>query len=176
MRLFLKTGALVLALATGAGGALAQDAAPPRVGQITVTGEGVVASAPDMASVSLGVTNVAQTAAQALEANTASMRGVMDRLTAAGIEARDLQTSSLQLHPNWVQTEGMQSAEIQGYTATNMLTARVRDLAILGGVLDAAVQDGANTLNGLNFENSNPKPAQSEARKLNGSRCGRQSQ
>lgn len=161
MRKFLTAAAVAMALVGAASPSLAQSA-----GQITVTGEGVVASAPDMASVSLGVTTQAETAAAALAQNNAAMQAVMDRLAAAGIAPRDLQTSTLQLNPNWVQDEGMQTPAIRGYTASNMLTARVRDLAILGSVLDAAVTDGANTLNGLSFEQSNPRPAQSEARKL----------
>ncbi len=161
MRKFLAVTALVLGIGLPFGAAFAEGA-----GQITVTGEGVIASAPDMATISLGVTTQAETAAEALAQNNAAMQAVMDRLASAGIEARDLQTSNLQLNPNWVQDEGMQTPEIRGYSASNMLTARVRDLAILGSVLDAAVKDGANTLNSLSFGQSDPKPAQGQARKL----------
>ena len=156
---------VMIALMTGLFGGITPVLAAG-AGQITVTGEGVVTAAPDMASLSLGVTTQAATAAEALAQNSAAMQAVMDRLASAGIDPRDLQTSNLALNPNWVQDEGMQTPEIRGYTAGNMLTARVRDLAILGSVLDAAVQDGANTLNGLSFGQSDPKPAQIEALKL----------
>ncbi len=159
MRKILTVAAIVLGIGSAFGPVLAEGA-----GIITVTGEGMVSAAPDMASISLGVTTLADTAAEAMAQNNASMQAVMDRLAAAGIEPRDLQTSNLQLQPNWVQDDTMQTPEIRGYTASNMLTARVRDLAILGSVVDAAVKDGANTLNGLSFEQSNPKPAQSQAR------------
>jgi uncharacterized protein YggE len=46
-----------------------------------------------------------------------------------------------------------------------MLTIRVRKLETTGTVLDAAVTDGANTLNGLMFGLANPEPAYNEARK-----------
>lgn len=154
-------GMMVLFLGLSAGQLWAQA-----VAQITVTGEGVVASAPDMASISLGVTAQADTAAAAMAQNNVLMQAVMDRLTAAGLEARDMQTSYIQLQPNWVQDDGMQSPEPRGYIAQNMLAVRVRDLSNLGPILDAAVQDGANSLNGLTFEQSNPKPAQSQARAL----------
>ncbi len=158
---FLAVAAMILGMVAPVGAAFAEGA-----GQITVTGTGTVAAAPDMASISLGVTTQGQTAAEALTANNAAMADVMARLSSAGIAPRDLQTSNLQLQPNWVQPEGAQAAQINGYTASNMVTARVRDLAILGGVLDAAVKDGANTLNGIAFEQSDPAPAQSAARKL----------
>ncbi len=159
MRKILTVAALVMGIAAASGPVMAEGA-----GMITVTGEGMVSAAPDMASVSLGVTTLADTAAEAMTQNNTAMQAVLDRLAAAGISPRDLQTSNLQLQPNWVQDGTMQTPEIRGYTASNQLTARVRDLAILGGVVDAAVKDGANTLNGLSFEQSNPKPAQSEAR------------
>jgi uncharacterized protein len=49
--------------------------------------------------------------------------------------------------------------------ASNILTIRLRQLDGLGAVLDAAVADGANTLNGLTFGLADPKPALDEARK-----------
>ena len=161
MRNLLTSVVVVFCIGAASGPVLAEGA-----GQITVTGEGMVSVAPDVASIALGVTTQAETAAEALSQNNAAMKVVMERLKAAGIEPRDLQTSNLQLQPNWVQEDGMQSPVIRGYIATNLLSARVRDLTILGSVLDAAVKDGANTMDGLNFEQSDPKPSQTQARKL----------
>lgn len=159
MRNFLTSAAIILCLGATNSPVWAQEA-----GIITVTGEATVSAAPDMASLSLGVTTQAQSAGEAMTQNNAAMQAVMDRLAAAGIAPRDLQTSNLQLQPNWVQDESMQTPEIRGYSASNMLTVRVRDLSILGSVVDAAVKDGANALNGLSFEQSDPKSAQSQAR------------
>jgi len=144
--------------------AMAEEAQPP---MITVTGTGTVEAAPDIATLSIGVTSQGDTAAAALSANSAALEAVMARLTAAGIEARDMQTSNLSINPNWT---GYDSASvtgpvISGYVATNMLTIRVRQLDGLGAVLDAAVADGANTLNGLSFGLADPEPALNEARK-----------
>lgn len=132
---------------------------------VTVTGEGTVEAAPDQAVISLGVTTQGDTAASALAANNAALAKVMDRLRAAGIEDRDMQTSNLSLNPNWTGYDAGQTPTISGYVASNMLTIRVRVLASLGAVLDAAVTDGANTLNGLTFGLSDPKPATDLARK-----------
>ena len=46
-----------------------------------------------------------------------------------------------------------------------MVTVRVRALDQVGSVLDAAVTDGANTLNGISFGLADPVPATDEARK-----------
>lgn len=158
--LFLAT-ALALPLT---GPALADDAV--EVAHITVTGEGRVDLRPDMATISLGVTTQGDTAAAAMAANSAELARVLDRLRAAGIAERDLQTSGLSLNPNWDNTYGSGGApQIRGYVAANMLTVRVRALETLGGVLDAAVTDGANTLNGVSFGLAEPDPMLDEARR-----------
>lgn len=131
---------------------------------ISVTGTGTVEAAPDMATLMIGVTSQDKTAAAALAANSTATEAVIARLTASGIEARDMQTSNLSINPNWT-TNASSMSEISGYIASNMLTVRVRKLDTLGAVLDAAVTDGANTLNGLTFGLADPAPVMNEARK-----------
>lgn len=132
--------------------------------QITVTGEGRVEVAPDMAVVSLGVTTEAKTASEAMTGNSGQLAKVLENLKAAGIAERDLQTSGLSLSPNWNHSAN-NGPTIQGYIASNQLTVRVRDLASLGTVLDAAIKDGVNTLNGVTFGVENQAPLMDEARK-----------
>ncbi len=132
---------------------------------ISVTGEGVVEAAPDIATISMGVTTEAPTAAEAMSANSAALSAVLERLRAAGVADRDLQTSNLTLNPNWVGYDSGKAPTISGYTASNMLTVRVRALESLGTVLDSAITDGANTLNGVTFGVAEPRPALDEARK-----------
>lgn len=132
---------------------------------ITVTGEASVPVRPDIATLSLGVTTQAVTAAEAMAANSAALAVVLERLRAAGIAERDLQTSNLTLNPNWVGHDSGSGPTISGYVASNLLTVRVRALDSLGAVLDAAITDGANTLNGLTFELAEPGPKLDEARR-----------
>ena len=132
---------------------------------IAVTGEGKVDMAPDMAMLSLGVMTQADTAAAALKANSDGLSGALDRLKAAGIEGRDIQTSGLSLHPNVDYSSTGREPQVRGYTASNMLTVRLRDLSVLGQTLDAVVTEGANTLNGLSFGLQNPDEATDEARR-----------
>jgi uncharacterized protein YggE len=159
---------LVQALTLSA--ALALPMAAPALAQttvstITVTGTGTVQAPPDLATLMIGVTTQGDTAAVALASNSEAVTAVIARLTASGVEARDMQTSNLSINPNWTSFDGASAPAISGYVATNLLTVRVRDLGGLGAVLDAAVADGANTLNGLTFGLSQPEPALNEARK-----------
>jgi uncharacterized protein YggE len=154
---FLTSTALTLALS---GAALADGVAR----LVTVTGEGTVQAAPDIATITLGVTTEGKTAAEAMAANTAAQTRVFERLRAAGIEDRDMQTSNLSVNPNWQNVDPNQPARVVGYVANNMVTVRVRMLDSLGAVLDAAVSDGANSMNGLSFGLAEPRPAMDSAR------------
>ncbi len=139
------------------------DERPPAT--IAVTGEGQVEAAPDMATVSLGVQTDADTAAAAMAENSAKLAAVIERLKAAGIEPRDIQTSGLSLGPRY--DYGKQDGTpptVTGYTASNMVTVRVRALDNVGAVLDDVVSGGANTLNGLSFGLADDRPLMDEAR------------
>lgn len=134
-------------------------------GRVTVVGTGSYAAAPDMARVSLGVVTKRRTAADALAANNAAMRAVLDTLKAGGIERRDIQTVGLSLQPVWA-NRGSGNREIVGYTARNSVTARVRDLAALGTLLDAVVGRGGNELLGVSFGLQDDSAALDKARQL----------
>ena len=135
------------------------------VGTLTVTGVATVNAAPDQAILSLGVTTTGPTAAAAMAANNESASAVMARLIAAKVADRDMQTTGLSLNPNWVMNAAGSAQEIQGYVANAVLTVRIAVLDTAGSVLDAAIADGANTLNGLTFGLSDPRPVEDEARK-----------
>jgi uncharacterized protein len=158
-RLLLAT-AFVLPLSQIAPSALRAETA-----HISVTGEGSLFAPPDFATVSLGVTNTEATAAEAMAANARAMEKVLERLRAVGVAESDLQTAQLQLNPNWKSSSLSSSGEVDGFTASNQLSIRLRDLSRMGEVLDAAVSDGANTLNGVSFDLSTPRPLQDQARR-----------
>ncbi len=134
-------------------------------GTISVTGTGTVSVVPDMATLNLGVTTMGDTAGAAMTANNEALTAVIGRLIAAKVADRDMQTSNLSLSPNWVAKADGSGQEVKGYVASNQLTVRIRDLSSVGAVLDAAVQDGANTLNGLVFGLTDDHAQQDGARK-----------
>ena len=134
-------------------------------GTLTVTGTATVNAAPDQATLSLGVTTTGATAAAAMGANNDAASAVIARLIAAKVAERDMQTTGLSLNPNWVMNAAGTAQEIQGYTASSTLTVRIDALDAAGAILDAAIADGANTLNGLTFGLTDPRPLEDDARK-----------
>jgi uncharacterized protein YggE len=123
---------------------------------VTVTGEGSVSAVPDTALISAGVVSQAATAAEALAANSSSTAAVIERVKGEGVAPADIQTSSFSLQPVTVYPRpdsGEQSApRITGYTVSNTVTVRVRDLARLGALLDSAISAGANNVGGVEFQ------------------------
>ena len=134
-------------------------------GTITVTGSATINVVPDMATVSLGVTTTGDTAGAAMATNNEAVSAVIARLIAAKVADRDMQTSSLSVNPNWVTNAAGTGQEVKGYIASNQLTVQVRSLEATGSILDAAITDGANTLNGLTFGLQDQRPVEDEARK-----------
>ena len=130
--------------------------------QITVTGQGEASAEPDMATLSIGVEVQAKTPGKALADNAERMTAVMGRLKEAGIAEKDLRTSQLGVWP--VYSERNQPQRIVGYRASNQLSVIIRDIDRLGGVLDQAVADGANRVNGPSFSVADPEPLLAEAR------------
>ncbi|NDK34110.1 SIMPL domain-containing protein [Rhodovulum sulfidophilum] len=140
---------------------VAADAAP----ELRVTGTGSATAAPDMATLRLGVGHEADTAAEAMALVSDDLGRVMAELQAAGIEARDIQTSGLNLSPVWGDRSEDKRPRITGYSAANGVTVRVRELDGLGPLLDTVIGTGANTLDGLSFGLQEPGPVMDEARR-----------
>lgn len=134
--------------------------------RITVDAAGVVQSEPDMATLTLGVTNEDAQASDAMQATSDAVAQILKRLEDMGVEARDVQTRDLSLSPVW---SGRNNAngdnpEITGFVASNRVLVRVRDLTQLGTIMDAVIQDGANDFGGLSFGIQDPAPLQAQAR------------
>ncbi|WP_074218705.1 SIMPL domain-containing protein [Rhodovulum sp. ES.010] len=144
---------------------LAQPLAAQGGAQLTVTGQGRAEAAPDMATLTLGVTHNAVTAEEAMGLVSADLSRIFERLRAVGIAERDLQTAGLRLAPVRSLADQGQRREITGFRASNTLRVRQRDLDGLGATLDAVLADGANLFEGLRFGLQDPTPVEDEARR-----------
>ena len=120
--------------------------------RLDVTATGEVVRVPDIVRIRAGVVTEAPTAADALRQNSARMAAVRAALTRAGIADRDIQTNSVRLAPFYRGPGDRQ--ELAGYSVSNQLLIRFRDLSNSGRVIDALVSEGVNEINGpmLDFE------------------------
>ncbi len=164
----LFAAAVSLGALAGAAPALAQASAAAdaafRATTLNVSAAGETRLAPDMATLSLGVTTQAATARGASQANAAQMSKVVAALKAAGLEGRDLQTSRLSLSPQYAYDQN-QPPRLRGYEASNSVTVTVRDLSKLSQVIDATADAGATNVGGVAFALAQPQAAEDAARR-----------
>ncbi|MEZ5502064.1 MAG: SIMPL domain-containing protein [Halioglobus sp.] len=151
----------------GWGQLAAADGVPPP--RIMVTGEGSADIAPDMAVLVLGVTRDAATAREAMTANSAAMRKVLDAMKGLGIAGADLQTAEFNIQPRYSYpvrqgTGAGEPPQLVGYTVRNSLTVRVRDISRVGEILDTSVTLGVNEGGSIQFTNDDPSAAITQAR------------
>jgi len=159
----------LLATLTGCQKPMAAAEPTPAQRTITISGEGFVNAKPDLAIVMVGVVTQGATAAEALAENSKHMNALFSLIQGLGIDAKDVQTSNLQVQPRFAPADPSKPGSdnvIAGYDATNEVTVRLRDLAKLGDALDRFISvAGANNLRGLSFDFSNPDPLVDQARK-----------
>lgn len=138
------------------------ETAAPRT--IHVSGVGQVEGQPDMAIVNLGVQTEAETADEALGANSTQMSEVISATVEAGIAEEDIQTQGLRLQPIYDSSEPEATPTIRGYRASNIVQITIRNLDGLGALLDAVVSAGSNTINNIQFAISNRADLEAAAR------------
>ena len=174
-RLLLAAAAAITAAAAAPLAATAQTGPAPvlAVGGtlLTVSADGRVTRAPDIATFSAGVVSHGKTASEALAANSTDMAKVIVALKRAGIADKDIQTSNLSLNPIYAPQRSLPDGTIDppqprivGYQANNSVNVRQRNLKDYGKVIDTLVSSGANQVNGPSFEVENPDPVLDAAR------------
>jgi hypothetical protein len=159
-------GVLALAPILGAAPMTPAEAQEKPAGRLVmVAGHGSVEAAPDAAQVTTGVVTEAATARDALTANNAAMRKVVDGLKAAGIDAMDIQTQQFQIHPRYRTYKDRDAQQIEAYVVRNQVAVKVREIARLGGILDQVVTLGANQARSISFIVSDAERRKDEARR-----------
>jgi uncharacterized protein len=152
-------------VAMGATGAAAQDTeAAFRSTTLLVSATGEVRASPDLAVLTVGVQSEAPTAAAALARNREQMSGALAALKAKGVADADVQTTNLDLQPQYVFENG-QPRRLTGYQAGNTVTARLHDLKAVGAVVDALVAAGANQIDSITFDIADRRPLEDTARR-----------
>jgi uncharacterized protein YggE len=131
---------------------------------LNLQAEGQVKAVPDQAIITLGVQVNGKTAADAMRLNRERMATTIAALKAGGIEAKDIQTSGLNLNAQYLYVAN-QAPKLDGYQAANQVTVTVRDIARVGATVDAVTAAGANQISGIEFGLANPRTVEDEARR-----------
>jgi uncharacterized protein YggE len=130
---------------------------------LDVSATGKTTRVPDIATISAGVVTQASTGTQALADNARQMAKVLAALKVAGVQPRDVTTSSVSLQPQYRYANG-EAPAITGYQASNTVSIRFREIAKAGKILDVLASEGANQINGPNLSIDRVDAAMDEAR------------
>jgi len=129
---------------------------------ISVSGEGLITSTPDIAKVDIGSSTDAKTVAEAQVKNTAIMNSIIAAVKRLSIEERDIKTKNYNIYPKYDWQNGKNN--IVGYTVTQAIELKIRDTKKTSDVLKVAGESGANQVGSLSFEIDNPEKLRAEAR------------
>jgi uncharacterized protein len=110
-------------------------------GRITVTGTGTVTGVPNQLILSMGVQVTGSSVTSALSRANAGVRHVTAALRSHGVAQADIQTSDLNISPNY-----NNNSQITGYSVSESLTATLNHLSLAGAQIDAAVRAGGNAV------------------------------
>ena len=148
------TGAVALLLLGLATEPLAgQTATPADSGVVRVAGSGQVSVAPDRGRVSFAVETRGDDAAETSRENAERMTAVLEAVRGTEVEGLEVETFGYALRPVYrtVTEDGERVQRLDGYQATNNVSARFSDIEAAGRIIDAAVEAGANRIAGLGF-------------------------
>lgn len=163
---FTVVAVMMLALLVSAcGPTTINQAAPPPMRTLSVTGSGQAYLAPDIAYIYIGVHTEKLTAAEAVDENTTQTQKVIEAIKDFGIDAKDIRTMNFSIWPmdRFDPQSGRPTGE-KTYAVDNTVYVTVRDLDTLGDLLDTVVRAGANTVNSIQFDVADKDEALKTAR------------
>ena len=139
---------------------------------INVTGTGMASGTPDIANLEIGVETEDPDVATAFDKANATIDAIIAAMVEAGVAEEDIRTAGLNVYqdrfpsgPPMMMPETSGVAEVEPvYRVNNQVRVTVRDIDIVGDVIGAAVEAGANNIYGLNFGIDDRSALESEAR------------
>ena len=131
---------------------------------VRVTGTGIVAGDPDVVVLSIGVSVERDSVKQARTEAAEAMAGVIESLKGNGLADLDIQTQHFSIHQRYDYSKGRR--EFRGYSVTNTVSAKIRDLDSVGNVIDDAAEAGGDLveINSIQFTIDDPTTLKMQAR------------
>lgn len=131
-----------------------------------VTGEGKVSVVPDIVALRLGIEAQEASVAEAQSKGTEAMNRVMDALTDNGVAEKDIQTQYFRIRQVTRWDDVKQEEVVIGYRVTNMVMAKIRDIDMVGSIIDAVAVAGGDLtrIDSIDFSIDDPSGYYEEAR------------
>ncbi|MFA7157524.1 MAG: SIMPL domain-containing protein [Bacilli bacterium] len=130
---------------------------------ITIQGEGEVYAVPNIGAIDIAVVTEALKVEKAMSENTEKMNNVIGALkTDFNIDEKDIQTQNFNINPRyeWNDNERI----LVGYEINQVINVKIRNLDIIGDVIQKSTDLGANDINSLSFTFDDDEALKQEAR------------
>ncbi|MCD6341441.1 MAG: SIMPL domain-containing protein [Thaumarchaeota archaeon] len=127
---------------------------------LTVSGYGEVSYAPDRALITFVALGYGETASEALSKSASKATAIISSIEKIGISKEDIETISVSVNPRYDWNQ--KPPKLIDYEASYTLRVEVKDLKLIGKLIDAAVSAGADRMYGLQFTISDEKKNQLE--------------
>ncbi len=146
---------------------------------ISVSGEGEVFAAPDIANISFTVRESAVKVADAQDKVTVKTKNALASVRKLGVADKDIQTQNYSSYPKYEWQEGTVSCMglncppyrpgkqvIVGYEVSQAVTIKMRDLEKVNALVDGLATAGVTEMQGPNFAIDDEDGLKAEARKI----------
>ncbi len=118
---------------------------------ISVSGEGIVQTIPDIAVVNFGVNIQKKTAIDAMNELTAVSNKTVDTLKNAGVENKNIKTTNISLEPVYQWNKEKNISTLIGYKASESFEIR-GEIKDTGRIIGLISNSGVNSISGIRFD------------------------
>ena len=134
-------------------------------GGITVSGSATISVEPDLAILDMGVEAFGKTVSFARSDAAIAMDAIVSSLKSEGVLEKDIQTQRLNISPKYewkdifVGSQVTNKQFLTGYSVTNSVRVKIRNLDRVGRIVDSASESGGDfvRVNGISFDSRKVK-------------------
>lgn len=131
---------------------------------LTVSASGKTFVAPDIAESSFSVVSRGKNPDELSDANNQKITAVISFLKSSGLDEKDIKTTAYNLSPDYQYDPQTQRNFITGYTLTQTVSVKIRDLTKVAKIVGGLTPLGVNQIGGINFSVDDPETSLSAAR------------
>ncbi len=142
--------------------------AQPSKRTFNASGEGKAVAVPDIAQLTFSVIiEGGKNLSDLQKDNTNKMNAITDFLKSKNVDAKDIQTQSYSVNPRYQyfncpppksdeESSACPPPEINGYTISQTVLVKIREMNSIGDIISGAVESGANNVSGPEFTIDDP--------------------
>ncbi len=131
---------------------------------LSVTAEGKTIVSPDIAEVSFSVVSQGANPEKLSSANNDKMSAVINNIKSNGVDEKDIKTTNYDLQPNYGYDKNTGRSYIYGYTLTQTVFVKIRDLKKVAAVVAGVTPLGVNQMGSITFKVDDPDKVMAQAR------------